>query len=102
MSGIRYGVGNLDVWAQFRIAIGFGTGGQTILACMECGDQVTADPDNPKLARGVLLGLLAHVEACPPRPKLSPPDGPVAMEIVERGKYKFFTAPNNDGEDDAA
>lgn len=105
MSGIRYGVGNLDVWEQVGIAVGFGAGGITIFACMECGDQVTIQPGDRTVSIGMVIDLLKHVAMCPPQKKPEAPQGPVAMEIVEKGVYRFYeNSPevNNDDADDAA
>jgi hypothetical protein len=105
LSGIRYGVGNLDVWEQFGIAVGFGAGGLTILACLECGHQDTAEPGDRLVNIRLAVGMLEHVARCPPRPKLMPPEGPIAMEIVDRGIYKFFTqseVDHNEVDNDAA
>lgn len=104
MTGIRYGIGNLDTWEQFGISIGFATGAKTILCCNGCHEQWMAEPGNRVAAGLVLMEVLVHVAHCPPRQKVPPGDGPVAMEILDRGLYKLFTAAevNNDNEDDAA
>jgi hypothetical protein len=105
VSEIRYGVGNLDVWQEMGIAMGFGTGGILILACLECGHQDIAEPGDRLRSIRVGVGMLEHVAQCPPRKKPAPPEGPTHAAIVDKGIYKFFTAPvetNNDAEQDYA
>lgn len=95
MNGIRYGVGNLDVWEQFGFGIGFAAGGFTILACLECGEQRMVEPGNPVLGRAVLSDMIVHINSCPPRKKPAPPQGPIAVAIVEKGVYKAFVDPES-------